>query len=58
MQQMDTDIAVMDGDMDRMSIGMQHVDQRFKHMTQGVTIMRVHVREIARPMGAMNPFMP
>jgi hypothetical protein len=58
MQKMDKDIAVMDTDMGRMANGMQHVDQRFKHMTQGVAVMRLHVREIARPMGAMNPFMP
>ena len=58
MLQMDKDIAVMDTDMGKMAAGMRHVDSRFKHMTQGVAVMRLHVREIARPMGAMNPFMP
>jgi len=58
MHQMEADIAVMDADMARMAAGMSHVDKRFEHMTQGVAIMRVHVREIARPMGSLNPFMP
>ncbi|WP_456449038.1 translation initiation factor 2 [Thiolapillus sp.] len=58
MHQMEADITVMDADMGRMATGMSHVDQRFQHMTQGVAVMRVHVREIARPMGSLNPFMP
>ncbi|WP_456416860.1 translation initiation factor 2 [Thiolapillus sp.] len=58
MGQMDKDIAVMNADMGKMANGMLHVDQRFKHMTQGVNVMRHHVREIAHPMGTMNPFMP
>jgi hypothetical protein len=58
MHQMEAEIAVMDQDMGQMATGMSHIDRRFERMTQGVTIMRVHVREIARPMGSLNPFMP
>ncbi len=52
------EIALMDENMARMSSGMSHIDQRFRHMTDGVAVMRFHVWTISRPMGAMNPLLP
>lgn len=53
-----SDIARMDQNMARMSAGMAHIDQRFRHMTDGVAVMRFHVWTISRPMGALNPMLP
>jgi len=58
MHQIETDVAGMNNNMNLMSIGMGHINERFGHMTQGVAIMRYHVREVARPMGSMNQFIP
>ncbi len=52
------EIAGMDVDMGRMSAGMEHIDRRFRHMADGVGVMRFHVWTISRPMGAMNPLLP
>jgi hypothetical protein len=38
--------------------GMGIIDQRVHVMSGGVAIMRENVRQIARPMGGMMPFMP
>lgn len=37
---------------------MINVDQRVGHMTGSVTSIRENVRQISRPMGVMNPFLP
>ena len=58
MNKMAGDITTINPEMRHMSNGMTNIDQRFNHMAQGVHVMRQNVREVSRPMGAMNPFMP
>ena len=58
MHEMTDDIVVMETNMQPMSQGMISIDQRFGQMSLGVASMRHHVKQISRPMGAMNPFMP
>ena len=58
MHDMTGNIVQMEKDMEPMTQGMISIDQRFGHMTLGVAAMRHHVKQISRPMGAMNPFMP
>jgi len=45
-------------DMGLLSSGMTLIDQSVHQMTGGVATMRANLGEVARPMGAMNPFMP
>lgn len=58
MHEMTFDIIQMEKDMQPMTQGMISIDQRFGQMSLGVAAMRHHVKQISRPMGAMNPFMP
>jgi Tfp pilus assembly protein PilO len=58
MQQMVGDMEGIDQGMGRMSQSMGNMSVRVGRMSGGVAIMRENVRQIARPMGAMNPFMP
>ena len=58
MHKMAGDISSIEQDMGHMSNGMTNIDKRFHHMANGVQVMRHNVREVSRPMGAMNPFMP
>ncbi len=58
MQNISMSIDSIEGDMLGLSQGMDYIDLRFNEMTQGVAVMRANMRQIARPMGAMNPFMP
>jgi hypothetical protein len=58
MHDMTEDIVKMEADMRPMAQGMISIDHRFGQMTLGVATMRHHVKQISRPMGAMNPFMP
>jgi hypothetical protein len=58
MHDMTEDIVTMEADMRPMAQGMISIDHRFGQMTLGVATMRHHVKQISRPMGAMNPFMP
>ncbi len=58
MQQMVGDMEGIDQGMARMSQSMANISVRVGRMTGGVTIMRENVRQIARPMGAMNSFLP
>ncbi|MCW8907505.1 MAG: translation initiation factor 2 [Sedimenticola sp.] len=47
-------------DLDMVVVGksMFNIQQRAGNMTGNISIMRENVRQIARPMGIMNPFMP
>lgn len=58
MENMTGHIGSIETDMGHMSEGMTNIDQRFNHMATGVEYMRYNVREVSRPMGMMNPFMP
>jgi hypothetical protein len=58
MHSIGVEVGGIEQDMQLMSHGMQNVDQRLGHITGGVGIMRHNVREIARPMGAMNSLLP
>lgn len=48
----------IDQDMMRVNNSMSNIQQRAGHMTGNIALMRENVRQIARPMGIMNPFMP
>ncbi len=58
MQDIADSIDSIESDMLGMSRGMNYINVRFTAMTQGVAVMRTNMRQISRPMGAMNPFLP
>jgi hypothetical protein len=45
-------------DMDLLGQAMGNIDPRLQQMIGGVAVMRENVRQIAVPMGKMNPFLP
>ncbi|MEW7977705.1 MAG: translation initiation factor 2 [Candidatus Sedimenticola endophacoides] len=58
MEHMTGTVDVIEQDMALLGAGMTNIDQRIVQMTGGVAVMRENVRQIARPMGFMNPMMP
>ncbi len=58
MHHMTGDIIQIENDMQPMRQGMISIDQRFTQMSVGVASMRNSVKQISRPMGTMNQFMP
>ena len=52
------DMQTMNQSMELVGRGMTVIDQRVHAMTGGVANMRENVRQIARPIGGMLPFMP
>lgn len=48
----------IDQDMTQMRSSMFNIQQRAGNMTGNISLMRENVRQIARPMSSMNPFMP
>jgi hypothetical protein len=52
------EIATIEESMGLVGQGMGIIDQRVHLMNGGVAVMRENVRQIARPMGSMMPFMP
>lgn len=45
-------------DMSLMQKSMLNIQQRAGNMTGNISLMRENVRQISRPMGFMNPFLP
>jgi methyl-accepting chemotaxis protein len=58
MNEMSGEVHAIRNEMAVMQGAMTNIDQRVGHMVGSVASMRENVRQIARPMGAMNPFMP
>jgi len=58
MSGMATHVDNIDLDMTRLKSSMSNIQQRAGNMTGNISLMRENLRQIARPMGAMNPFMP
>ena len=58
MNEMSGEVHAIRGEMAVMQGAMTNIDQRVGHMIGSVASIRENVRQIARPMGAMNPFMP
>ncbi|MCB1857454.1 MAG: translation initiation factor 2 [Gammaproteobacteria bacterium] len=58
MRSMNGQVAGIKNEMAVLRGGMLNIDQRVLHMTGSVASMRENVRQIAKPMGMMNPFMP
>ncbi|PLX63346.1 hypothetical protein [Sedimenticola selenatireducens] len=52
------EVDAISQDMELMKQGMLNIEQRTGHMTGNVSIMRENVRQMSRPMGVMNPFLP
>lgn len=52
------EMSTIDESMGMVARGMGVIDQRVHLMNGGVSAMRQNVRQIARPMGSMMPFMP
>lgn len=51
-------MSIINQDMGQMSNDMAVIDNRFSHVNSGVHYMKGNVRQISKPMGLMNPFMP
>ncbi len=58
MSEMTRQMDTIETDMGLLGQGMTNIDTRFAHMTNSVAVMRENARQMARPMGIMNPFMP
>lgn len=58
MNQMSGEVHAIRNEMGVMQGAMVNIDQRLVHMIGSVATMRENVRQIAKPMGVMNPFMP
>ena len=58
MHQMSGEVHTIRNEMGVLRGAMTNIDQRTAHMIGSVASMRENVRQIARPMGTMNPFMP
>ena len=58
MSEMTGYVGTVEQEMGLLSQGMFNIDTRMTHMIGGVTIMRENMRQISKPMGMMNPFMP
>ena len=52
------EMTAIESSMGHVANGMAIIDQRVHMMNGGVGVMRENVRQIARPMGSMMPFMP
>ena len=52
------DMMTIERDMGALRQAMGSIDQRLFHMTGAMSGMRENVRQIAAPMGAMNPMFP
>ena len=52
------EMTTIEQSMTQVAQGMNVIDQRVHLMNGGVAAMRENVRQIARPMGNMMPFMP
>lgn len=52
------EMGVIQQDMGLVRNGMLGIENRLGHMTNGVNVIGENVRQIARPMGMMNPMMP
>ena len=52
------DMGSIQHDMALISTAMGNVNQRIQHMGSGMAVMRNNVRQMAKPMGMMNSFMP
>ncbi len=51
-------VSGINNEMSVLRGGMSNIDLRLAHMIGSVASMRENVRQIAKPMGMMNPFMP
>ncbi|MCB1758848.1 MAG: translation initiation factor 2 [Gammaproteobacteria bacterium] len=58
MNQISGEVQVIRNEMSVLRGAVANIDQRTVQMTGSVGVMRENVRQIARPMGAMNSFMP
>lgn len=58
MREMSGEVHGIRNEMGVLQGAMTNIDQRTGHMVGSVATMRENVRQIARPMGVMNPFMP
>lgn len=58
MQAVSENMQSIGQDMALLGQSMISIDQRVHLMTGGVAVMRENVRQIANPMGKMNPFLP
>ena len=58
MNQMSGQVHNIRNEMSVLRGAMGNIDQRTAHMTGSVGVMRENVRQLARPMGAMNSFLP
>jgi methyl-accepting chemotaxis protein len=58
MNQMSDEVQVIRNEMSVLRGAMVNIDQRTVQMTGSVGVMRENVRQMARPMGAMNSFLP
>lgn len=58
MHEMSGEVHSIRNEMAVMQGAMTNIDQRVNHMIGSVAGMGDNVRQIARPMGAMNPFFP
>lgn len=52
------DMRGIEQDMQLLGRAMHNIDRRMVVMNGGVHVIRENVRQFARPMGQMNPFMP
>lgn len=58
MQSMAVNMGVIEKDMVQLSQAVHSITPSMMQMTNNMAVMRHNVREIARPMGSMNPMMP
>ncbi|MCP4284430.1 MAG: translation initiation factor 2 [Gammaproteobacteria bacterium] len=58
MSEMSGEVHAIRNEMAVLQGSMTNIDQRVGHMIGSVAGMGENVRQIARPMGVMNPFMP
>jgi methyl-accepting chemotaxis protein len=58
MNEMSREVHAIRNEMAVLPGAMTNIDQRVARMVGSVASMRENVRQISRPMGAMNPFLP
>jgi methyl-accepting chemotaxis protein len=58
MTSIDGSMTRIEQDMGLLGQGMGSIDQRMQQMSNTVGVMRENVRQMARPMSTMNPFLP
>jgi len=58
MSSMAGNMALVEQDMTELNQAIHSINPSMVRMTYNMGVMRYNVRQIARPMGAMNPILP